>query len=174
MKIYIGPYKNWFGPYHCARLLRHVGCSDDFCDWLATFIPARPFDLINRYRKQRIKIKIHAYDTWSMDYTLALIIHPMLLQLKATKHGSPYVDDEDVPESIRSTAAGPKEHEWDTDEFFFQRWDYVLDEMIFAFSMKLDEDWIGTCWISDDEKDIATRIKNGLRLFGKYYGALWD
>ena len=38
-------------------------------------------------------VKIDYWDTWSMDHTLSYIIVPMLKQLKATKHGAPYVDD---------------------------------------------------------------------------------
>ena len=62
-------------------------------------------------------------------------------QLKATKHGSPFVDDEDVPDELKSTAAPPKENEWDTDENHFRRWDWVMSEMIFAFECKVDDSW---------------------------------
>jgi hypothetical protein len=86
-------------------------------------------------------VKIDRWDTWSMDHTLADIVLPMLRQLKETKHGAPNVDDEDVPEHLRSTAAEPKENEWDTDSNHFQRWDWVMDEMIFAFEMKVRDDW---------------------------------
>ena len=86
-------------------------------------------------------VKIHKFDTWSMDHTLAAIVLPMLRQLQATKHGSPNVDDEDVPEHLRSTAAPPKENEWDTDDNHHARWDWVLSEMIFAFEMKSRDDW---------------------------------
>jgi len=86
-------------------------------------------------------VKIDSWDTWSMDHTLAHIVLPMLKQLKATKHGSPFVDDEDVPEHLRSTAAPAKENEWDTDANHFLRWDWVMDEMIFAFECKVDDSW---------------------------------
>jgi len=86
-------------------------------------------------------IKIDHYDTWSMDHTLSPIILPMLKQLKAAKHGSPFVDDEDVPDELKSTAAPPKENEWDTDENHFRRWDWVMSEMIFAFECKTDDSW---------------------------------
>lgn len=88
-------------------------------------------------------VKIDYYDTWSMDSTLSHIILPMLKQLQATKHGAAFVDDEDVPEglNLRSTEAPPKENEWDTDDNHFKRWDWVLDEMIFAFECKVDDSW---------------------------------
>jgi hypothetical protein len=45
---------------------------------------------IGPYRKNRaVHVEIEPHDTWNMDTTLALIIHPMLVQLKATQHGAP-------------------------------------------------------------------------------------
>ena len=61
--------------------------------------------------------------------------------MQATKHGGPQVDDEDVPEELKSTSAPAKENEWDTDEHWFKRWDWILGEMIFAFECKLDDSW---------------------------------
>ncbi len=87
----------------------------------------------SKKKERNIKVHIDKYDTWNMDATLAVIIYPMLVQLKATKHGSPSTDDEDVPEELRSFSAPKKENEWDTDENFFKRWDWILDEMLFAF-----------------------------------------
>ena len=88
-------------------------------------------------------VKIDKYDTWGMDHTLANIILPMLKQLKATKQGSPLVDDEDVPEGLglRSTEAPPKENDWDTDDNFHKRWEWAMDEMIQAFECKVDDSW---------------------------------
>ena len=174
MKVYIGPYRNWFGPYQIAeKLLFWMKKDDDriwkFGEWLA---------------KCKTEICIDKYDTWNMDHTLALIVLPMLKQLKATKHGSPCTDDEDVPENLRSTAAEPKDNEWDTDSNLFKRWDWVMDEMIYAFEMELDEDWDlriyekhGKDWPPQalaERKVIQDRIQNGFRLFGKYYQGLWD
>ena len=91
-------------------------------------------------RPRKEKIRIDKYDTWNVDHTLALIISPMLKQLQATKHGAPYVDDEDVPEELRSTAAPPKLNEWDTDANHFKRWDWALGEMIWAFEQHASDD----------------------------------
>lgn len=86
------------------------------------------------------QITIHKWDTWSMDHTLAYIIVPMLKQLKETKNGAPLVENSDVPEELHMPA------DWydakfnkngETDENFFKRWDWVLDEMLFAFESKL-------------------------------------
>jgi hypothetical protein len=114
-------------------------------------------------------VRIDPWDTWSMDHTLAMIVVPMLRQLRAVNHGAPLVDDEDVPEHLRSTAAPPRENEWDTDANHFLRWDWVMDEMIFAFETKLNDNYI----IESTPED-RQRVSNGFRLFGKYYQGLWD
>jgi hypothetical protein len=92
---------------------------------------------INSLKKRKIYVRIDPWDVWNMDSTLGYIIRPMLHQLKADKHGSPFVDDEDVPEHIRSTAAREltqkEKDNGHTDDNHFARWDWVLDEMIFAF-----------------------------------------
>jgi len=45
--------------------------------------------------RRKINVQIERHDTWSLDHTLAIIIYPALIQLKATKHGVPsgLVDD---------------------------------------------------------------------------------
>ena len=180
MKINIGPYKNWFGPYQLAELLCFWAKPEvdeygyrskprwvhNFGEWLAhgsvepeptvgdilSFDRKRHNTLLYRFllwldgkKKRRVKVRIDRWDTWSMDHTLALVILPMLRQLKETKHGAPFVDDEDVPEHLRSTAAKPLTQEQkDTghvDEYHEARWDSVLDAMIFSFESKLDDSW---------------------------------
>jgi len=134
---------------------------------------------IGPYRKNRAeRIEIEPFDTRSMDYTLAMIVLPMLQQLQKTKHGSPSVDDEDVPEELRSTSAPAKENEWDTDENWHKRWDWVLDEMIYAFDSKVNKDEVYMRFDIATERDAMEkeqeRISNGFKLFGKYYEGLWD
>lgn len=171
MKVYIGPYKNWFGPYHLAEKILFWMDKDkddrvhNFGEWLAygSVEPEpefrtgadilsrkeRPNTLLYRFllwieskRKRKIKIRIDPYDTWSMDSTLSMIILPMLKQLHATKHGAPLVDDDDVPEHLRSTTAEPRENEWDTDSNHFLRWNWIMDELIWTFEqLQPDCDW---------------------------------
>ena len=87
-------------------------------------------------------VKIDRWDTWSMDHTLADIILPMLRQLKETNHGAPYVDDEDVPYELKSINDSPYVKEYSIDECrHFARWNYVMNQMIFAFESKMDDSW---------------------------------
>jgi hypothetical protein len=146
-------------------------------------------------RERKIKIKLDPWDSWNADNTLAIIIAPVLRQLKETKNSAPLVNDEDVPDYLRSTAAPPKENEWDIDANHFVRWDWVMDEMIFAFEKIAEDNWESefysgeatfeaTFGESTDVKDtfkvdlegikkVRDRIDNGTRLFGKYFSGLW-
>jgi hypothetical protein len=86
-----------------------------------------------------------------MDTTLAPIILPMLKQLREDKHGSGVVDLEDVPEHLRCNTTEDydeqkcfdfyHEHEVkEGDRDIHARWDWVLDEMIWAFEQICDDD----------------------------------
>jgi hypothetical protein len=154
MKVKIGPYLTWYGPYQIADYVffwtkrRYddelerwdYKLKDQFGDWLADTWVGTFCNWIQEKRKRTEIVRIDPYDTWSMDHTLSLIIHPMLVQLKNTKHGAPFTDDEDVPEHLRSTNAEPKKEEWDTDNLFFDRWNWILDEMIWAFDQAANDD----------------------------------
>jgi hypothetical protein len=114
-----------------------------------------------------------------MDYTLAKIILPMLKQLKATQHGSPNVDNEDVPINLRTSEEDVLKYKTlgETDADFFKRWDWVLDEMIYAFDCKVNKEEVYVRFDIKDRKGMEKeqeRISNGFRLFGKYYESLWD
>jgi hypothetical protein len=88
-------------------------------------------------RSQKINVRIDEFDTWSMDHTLAYIIEPMLKQLKLTTHGAPLVDLSDVPKELRPTKKELKLlKNGETDSKLFDRWDWVMGEMIFAFESK--------------------------------------
>ncbi len=225
MKIYTSKYRNhWISPYTILEKLlfwkdwenidydtpwveKWANRLQPFCQALNKFL-----DLIH----PRIEyVKIDYWDTWSMDTTLAPIVLPMLKQLKATKHGSCQVDLEDVPEELRTTSFqqydGQKIFEFydsgETDEWYngvHRRWDWVMDEMIWAFEQLCDDDHERQFWKvhpeidfkkypEDEGKEVVPvrwsvegqcdwdglkkhneRIDNGLRLFGKYFRGLWD
>ena len=137
------------------------------------------YDKFGYSPEQKVKVHIDPWDTWSMDHTLAPIILPMLIQLKVEKHGAPQVDYEDVPKELRPSKKEINAYNKDgtTDENFFARWDWVMDEMIYAFDCKANKDEVYMRFDIDDRdgmKQEQDRISNGFRLFGKYYENLWD
>lgn len=211
MKVYINKYRNhWLSPYTILEKVffwREIDYDEPIIERLKNILT--PFcvawhkflDIVH----PRVQyIKIDPWDTWSMDFTLAHIILPMLKQLKATQHGAGYTDDADVPDELKSTSAPPKENEYDTDDNHFKRWEWVLDEMIFAFECTIDDSWqdefhsgeIDFKFVKCEDnpefstmedgpnhtfkcdyegmKKVEDRISNGYRLFGKYYRNLWD
>ena len=156
MKIYKNRYRNhWLSPYTILKTVCFWERDEDvfynhedqpdapYARWVDRLTPVcyaiqRVLDFVH---PKVDYVRIEPWDTWSMDHTLADVILPMLKQLQETKHGAPHVDDRDVPKELRSISAPPKENEWDTDELWFARWDWVLAEMIFAFEHKVDDSW---------------------------------
>lgn len=156
---------------------------ENFLDMLDDAIQAVYDITINpiiKHRKQRISIHIDGWDAWSADHTLSLIIHPVLLQVKKAKVGTPCTDREDAPDDAIYDD-NLEEPEYDR-PFSEKRWNYILDEMIFAFEKIKDNEWDLEIydrhrgWTDEafaERKAIQERINNGLRLFGKYYQSLW-
>jgi hypothetical protein len=208
MKVWISNYRNhWLSPY---TILERVLFWKDWDNisydepWVERWSNRlEPVCKLLQWISERVRprfeyVKLDRWDTWSMDHTLATIIVPMLQQLQATKHGARMVDDEDVPEELRSTSAPAKENEWDTDDNHFLRWDWVLAEMIWAFEQKVRDDDESEFFdhsecgdVKDFIKDPNTHLSkskvdwdglkqhnerkaNGFRLFGKYFQSLWD
>jgi hypothetical protein len=202
VKVYLSKYRyHWISPYTVLEKVffwREIEYDEPIIDkWSDRLTPiCQGIQKVLDFIHPKINyVKIDRWDTWSMDYTLSHIIVPMLKQLKETKHGSPFVDDEDVPEELKSTSAPPKENDWDTDENHFKRWDWALNEMIWAFEQNLDdkseEKFFDHAEWDEKEKDFnknlhkikidqpglkahQDRKANGFRLFGKYYQGLWD
>lgn len=135
------------------------------------------YDKFGYSPKPKMSVKIDEWDTWSMDHTLAHIILPMLIQLKKTQHGAPNVDMHDVPKELRATKAQLKKYgkDGDVDPNHFARWDWILNEMIYAFDCKLNKDDVYMRFEDPDKiREEQGRISNGFQLFGKYYENLWD
>lgn len=188
MYVKIGPYKNWWGPYQIADLLQYVGFSEPRTQqigrWLADTSFADLCEWIHARRKRTVKVHIDDYDVWGADHTIALIALPLLKRLKEKKQGSPHVDDEDVPEHLRSTNAKPlTEEETNSghpDNNFHPRWDWVIDEIIWGFENMIAEDAGEIDFHKDGKYDLEgykkfqDRIQNAMCLFGKYLQGMWD
>ena len=200
MKVYLNKYKNnWISPYTILEKIyfwREIDYDEPVIDKLSSILlPFCEFYhwVANKVNRKIDYVKIDGWDTWSMDNTLSKIILPMLKQLRDTKHGYPFVDEKDGPEHLPCMVAIKDTP--DSDINGEARWDYVLDEMIFAFEHLVDDSWEeefwsgehGTGktiteqmesstrkWNKEGQKLVEERINNGLRLFGKYYRALWD
>jgi hypothetical protein len=217
MKINIGPYKYWFGPHQLAeKIFFWTKFKDEYGldeypewvdkvggwladrEWLLEFM--RLID--KKFRQRKIDIRIDKYDTWGMDHTLAMIIVPMLKQLRDTTHGYPaqfcYEDQNFGPQQIF------KGEGFEFPDDGFEQWKETLNKMIWSFEQVLDDDWedqyrtgeldwsfeecedkpgysrmvdgpnhtLVTDW--DGIQKHRERMQEGFDLFAKYYEGLWD
>ena len=102
-----------------------------------------------RFKKMKMQRKKYGFsfeETWNLGHTLAVYILPRLIMLRDSTHGYP------------------------GDFSSLKEWKLCTDKMIKAFYLIIGE-WsiIGT-YSSEQDAD----IKEGLRLFGQYFLALWD
>jgi hypothetical protein len=93
---------------------------------------------------RKVSVTIDYFDSWNMDNTLALIIYPLLLQLKDTKQG--------VPSEFVNDVGGEDYVEQDSFDFYKEshhesfnectkRWDEVLEKMIWSFEQLVKQDY---------------------------------
>jgi hypothetical protein len=203
MKIYTNGYKhNWISPYtvkekfffwkkdyNAFKKKPPVWLSKACNVWLK---------VANKLNPEIRYIHIDKYDVWNMDSTLTTIILPMLKKLKELKHGAPFVDDSDVPYGLRSFNAAPEENQHDWDGFVLEELIWTFTALHPDTDYEDNYSWgnIDFMWLEApdspeckqlhhspkhnhrfDSKGLEqyhARIDNGLRLFGKYYRALWD
>jgi hypothetical protein len=108
--------------------------------------------------RRKINVQIDKFDTWSFDHTLAHIIYPALLQLKATKHG--------VPGGLVEDVGGEDWSQQDSFDFYkethdeawnkaSERWDEVLDKMIWSFQQLTLDDYNSKYHHGDSEYDFV-------------------
>ena len=155
MKVYTSKYRDhWISPYTILKAVCFWE-KDDGVFYNHEDVPGHKYDkwveflnpicgairkVLDFIHPEINYVKIDYWDTWSMDTTLAPIILPMLKQLRDTKHGYGMIADEDVPKHLQSWYALPKT-EWEWDGNAEARYDWVLNEMIFAFECLVDDSW---------------------------------
>jgi len=195
MKVNIGPYRDYVSAYTISNAVffwvdkRAMDWDDNYLkrwdaqasekfgdwlnnqEWLVNFL-----NWIDKFKTRKVDVRIDPYDTWSMDHTLALIVHPMLVQLKAANHGYFSSDADDAPQ----IGKGEETDYGGNDTLALDRYNWIMDEMIWTFDQLAHGDELTFYDSKKDFYDIDAarahdeRIANGLRLFGKYFRALWD
>lgn len=92
--------------------------------------------------------------TWSLDDHLAKLILPRLKRFKEL-----------------NTHAWPGGRGDPSDPATPEAWHGMLDQMIFAFEWHANDE---KKYCSDYDEAEYQKVEEGLRLFAKYFGALWD
>jgi hypothetical protein len=150
------------------KLVCNVSEAIDFC-------LDKTINKFRIWRGRRVYVRIDPSDTHEMYFNLAVIILPLLRQLLADHICSTDIDNEDVPEDLRSDEHMFMDEDggWVPDDKLDDRWKYVLNEEIWAFEQIVAEHHQSQFFKNGfDEvahKEHNDRILNGLRLFGKYF-----
>lgn len=192
MKAKISDFKYFFGVHELTELLKYFGVPERTREKVFNWIinNTQLSDYLNKFHEwrtrdgvQRVKIKIHNYDTCNADVTLAYLIIPILMKLRDTTHSFP-PDDE-----IRSV----------------EDWKEVLNKIISSMEHIINNDWEDQYTIvqpeidmdNDEEYDEKTQsrplkwktegkydweglkkhnaeIQEGCELLGKHFRNLWD
>lgn len=135
---------------------------------------------------RKVNIEIENFDTWSLDHSLALIILPCLIQLKATKQG--------VPHDF-ATVGGEDYEAQDSFDFYketvnenfdqkVKEWDEVLDKMIWSFQQLALEEYDDQYhhgkaeydWVKTDKKypnPISGKMEDTYKMVDKNPDAHW-
>ena len=94
-------------------------------------------------KERKMEVSIERWDTYSMDHTAALVILPLLLQLRQSKHG--------VPNEFIRHIGGDLDNNYcfdfvndDEKDVFDQlcgKWEETLDKMIWSFQQVVDDSY---------------------------------
>lgn len=118
-----------------------------FIDWLSVVVTP-----INRWiyerRDRKIEVNVDRYDIWSADVTLAHVIYPVLVELRKNQQGYPLSSESDLPEEVLSLS--PEE-----------QWNWILDEMIWAFDQIRSDDADAEFYHNEDQLDMKFVDDNG-------------
>jgi hypothetical protein len=187
MRVYIGPFKSWWGPYQIAGLLKYIGVPEESRHKIGEYLADTKLDdlcqWIDSKRKRNVKVKIDRYDAWNADGTMAIIILPLLKEFRRQGGGAPQSMEGfkyDSSMTGQEVFEFYKEDDQLSNDIAFKQWDEILDEMIWTFEqLHPDNDWesqysAAAKFDSPGWKKHHERIDAGLTLFGKYFRGLWN
>lgn len=192
MFVFLGKYSDQFNIYSVSCIIAKLSgineskIPDAFYNFLSSgFDTSSDHETVFTKTINYIGAKLHTKpikivhvtdrDLWSADNLMATVIVQVLKKYRATaRQGAPFVRLFDVPDHLLPETLVEFENQLDGDENtkFFKRWDYVLDEMIYAFEFitknhDFIEDHIDDTYLSTIQN--RERCNNGLMLFARYF-----
>lgn len=183
MKAYVGPrvddvsmnhiFNKWLEFNHKCENYYFIDENDHtkmdrmmlkICDYIDEKILSR----INKFRTKRgrkVRVKLHEHDT-DVTFIVAAVAFPLIEKVRHQGMARPFVPNEDVPARLHADIDEDQYELTDEEENLLQkRWDYVLSRMSFAFRLLTVR---GHSFCDESEA-----CDDGLRLFAKYYHALY-
>lgn len=146
-------------PFFHKVALRVYWNFEDFIKW---FKPSRiGFNLFCLY--QRIRYGFCDKDLWNLDYTIARFVYPRLKRF--------------IEKGIRGCPSTVYD-ESRSEEENFKAWKEILNKMLLAFDMILNEDkyvnYKNSQSIKKDMNNYWNQINEGMILFAQHFSGLWD
>ena len=129
------------------------------------------------------KIEVDDWDIWNVDYTLACVIHPVLLKYRENLTGYPELWEDGM---ITSHNYDRQLHFDIFDEkverdYLLKKWKDIVDKMCRAFGMIVEKEAWEDTWMDKsyhehkiEEEKYYKAVDEGLALFAKHYHNLWD
>ena len=129
------------------------------------------------------KIEVDDWDIWNVDYTLACVIHPVLLKYRENLTGYPELWEDGM---ITSHNYDRQLHFDIFDEkverdYLIKKWKDTVDKMCRAFGMIVEKETWEDTWLDKSyheskirETEYYEAIDEGLALLAKYYHNLCD
>lgn len=175
MKVKIGNYtganSNFLKLYYQLRYLKypweinHNDILDDIVESVYYFT-VKIYEKFFSKKDRKVSVKIDSHDIYSLDHTLALVVHPALVEFRKSVQGYPIVHDKDVPKHLR-TSNKSNHHQnshaisIEEDNAEFIKWKWVLDEMIWSFYQILDDSEEDQYYHNRDNLDISFKKIEG-------------
>ncbi len=144
---------------------------------------------IGKYPKsgfQRIQVEIERHDTYSLDHTLAYIILPALIQLRESKMGVPaeFSDVGGADYEAQDSFDFYKETHNECFDIACEKWDDILDKMIWSFQQIVCDDWEHQYhhgkaefdWIKTDQQiinPVNNKLEDTFQMVDKNPNAHW-
>lgn len=201
-----GKYPRWYNTADCEQSwlefrygARGINIPESKYDLLDRFIVSvldrvqlilnKTVNSFNELRGQKIRVHVENHDIWSADVTIAHMVLPLLEKLRDEKQGYPLIDPKDIeglPRELKPTKKEVDQYKkyGTPDDKAEGRWNWVLNEMIFAMQCIVDDSWEDEFFEMDatsirmmDKEgydETQKRIDRGLRFFGLWFRALWD
>ena len=128
-------------------------------------------------------VVIDDHDTWNVAYTVARIIHPLLLKYRENMTGYPELWEDGM---VTHHCYDRQLHFEFIDEdierdYLLKKWQTNVDKMCRAFGMIVEKEKWEDTWLDKsyhehkiEEAKYYEAVDEGLALFAKYYHSLWD
>jgi len=108
--------------------------------------------------------------SWSANYNIAKFSLPLIKEIRANKDSIPMACYDVDGQTLSQLS---KERSDELDKKARQKWDNILDSIIFALEYCIEKDGMEPIYNWEKLKEVEERVDLGLQNFGTYFQNLW-